>query len=239
MSRATLFSCSSKTLMTTASNPHDRTARRDTGERPGLKEYAVNPRPDERSSIGMAARLDPTTRTKVDALAARFHQPRAAVLCHIMHWGLSREQTGPLDQGVSQGPVHHLYGYVESELHARVQQAAAAVGVKTASWLRSMVHQIAITDVPPSWREEPSGERSHDSHDYDTRFMLRVDEPSREQLQHRVDHFDVTKAEIIRHLIAQATPEDFPQSWQLKAAERRTQQSVPFDKRHRHGMLAL
>ena len=138
----------------------------------------MNPRPDERSSIRMAARLDPTTRTKVDALAARFHQPRAAVLCHIMHWGLIREQTGPLDQGVSQGPVGHLYFYVGSQLHARMQQAAAAVGVKNASWLRHMVRQITIADVPPSWREEPSGER-------------------------------------------------------------RTQQSVPFDKRHRHGMLAL
>jgi len=43
------------------------------------------------TSIRMDARLDSATRTKVDALAARFHRPRAAVLCHIMQWGLSRE----------------------------------------------------------------------------------------------------------------------------------------------------
>jgi predicted transcriptional regulator len=172
----------------------------------------------------MDARLDSATRTKVDALAQRFHRPRAAVLRHIMQWGLLSEHTGTLDQRDAQGPVCHLYCYVESELHARVQQAATAAGVKMAPWLRHMVHQITITDVPASWQEETSGERSHDSRDYDTRFMLRLDEPSREQLQHLVERFDVSKAEIIRQLIAQANDEDFPPSWQMRAAERRAQQ---------------
>ncbi|HEX9870074.1 MAG TPA: hypothetical protein VGC99_16065 [Candidatus Tectomicrobia bacterium] len=190
----------------------------------------MNPPPDHtvsapRASIRMDARLDSATRTKVDEFAARFHRPRAAVLCHIMQWGLSREQTGSLDQGASQGQVRHLYGYVESELHARVQQAASAAGVNMAPWLRSMVRQITITDVPASWQEEPSGERSHDSRDYDTRFMLWLDEPSCEQLQHLVVHFDVSKAKVIRQLIIQATPEDFPKSWHMRAAERRVQQA--------------
>jgi hypothetical protein len=43
----------------------------------------------------MDARLDATTRAKLNDLATRFYQPRAAVLCHIMQWGLSREQIGP------------------------------------------------------------------------------------------------------------------------------------------------
>jgi hypothetical protein len=47
----------------------------------------------------MDARLDATARAKVDVLTTRLHQPRAAVLCHIMYWGLSREPTGSLDQG--------------------------------------------------------------------------------------------------------------------------------------------
>jgi hypothetical protein len=69
----------------------------------------VNPPPDHtlsapRASIRMDARLDSATRTKVDDLAARFHRPRAAVLRHIMHWGLRREPTGPLDEVVSHGP---------------------------------------------------------------------------------------------------------------------------------------
>jgi hypothetical protein len=163
-------------------------------------------------SIRMDARLDSMTRDKVDDFATRFHRPRAAVLCHIMQWGLMSEHTGTLDQRNAQGPVRHLSCYVESELHARVQQAAAAAGVNTASWLRHMVRQITVSDFPASWREEQSGGRSHDSRDYDTRFMLRLDEPARKQLQHLVDHFAVTKAEIIRHLIAHSTDEDFPTS---------------------------
>jgi predicted DNA-binding protein len=38
----------------------------------------------------MDARLDPTMRQKVDDLAHHFGRRRAAVLCHIMEWGLSR-----------------------------------------------------------------------------------------------------------------------------------------------------
>src|SRR5215475_3432975 len=94
---------------------------------------------DSGTSIRTDARLDATTRQKVDDLPRHFHQPRAAVLCHIMEWGLSREQTGPLDQGESDGPVCHLYLYVASDLHTRVEQAATASGVKIARWLRYMV----------------------------------------------------------------------------------------------------
>jgi hypothetical protein len=60
-------------------------------------------------------------------------------------------------------------------------------------WLRHMVRQITVSDFPASWQEAQSEPRSHDSRDYDTRFMLRLDELSREQLQHLVDHFAVSK----------------------------------------------
>jgi hypothetical protein len=42
------------------------------------------------SSIRLDARLEATSRSTVDDLAQRFHQPRAAVVCHIMPWDLSR-----------------------------------------------------------------------------------------------------------------------------------------------------
>jgi hypothetical protein len=73
---------------------------------------------EPRSSIRMDARLDAVTLAKVDDFAQRFHQPRAAVLCHIMQWGLSRGPTEMLDGGASEGPVRHLYCYVDTELHA-------------------------------------------------------------------------------------------------------------------------
>jgi hypothetical protein len=160
----------------------------------------------------------------VDDLATRFHQPRAAVLSYIMHWGLSRGQTSPLDQGDAQGPVCHLYLYVESALHQQVLNAAAAAGMKPPPWLRHMVRQITLTDFPASWQEARAEERSHDSRTYDTRFMLRLDEPTRDKLDDLSTHFDSSAAEIIRQLVAQAEPEDFPSSWQMRAVERHARQ---------------
>src|SRR5262245_20114586 len=172
----------------------------------------------------MDARLDQRTRQKVDDFAARFHQPRAAVLCHIIHWGVSREPIEPLDQGNLQGPVLHLSLYVASDLHEQVQKAATFSDVKTATWLRHMVRQITIADFPASWQETTPTQRSHDSHTYTARFMLRLDEPTREKLEELSTHFSKPASEIIRHLIAQAEPEDFPHSWHMRSAERRAQQ---------------
>jgi predicted transcriptional regulator len=172
----------------------------------------------------MDARMDAATRDKVDELAQRFHRPRAAVLCHIMHWGLSREPTGSPDQGESHGPVPHLYLYVASDLHARVEKAATAAGMNIAPWLRHMVRQMTVADFPASWQEARSEQRSHDSRTYGTRFMLRLNDTSQSKLQQLVKQLGASKAEIIRQLIAQAESEDFPPSWQMRVAERRAQQ---------------
>jgi hypothetical protein len=125
-----------------------------------------------------------------------------------------------LDSGGAEGPVRHLYLCVDTTLHARVERAAMAAGVKMAPWLRAMVRQITLTDFPASWQEATSEERSHDSRIYDTRFMLRLDKTAQAKLQQLISHFGVSKANIIRRLIMQATDEDFPASWQMRAAER-------------------
>jgi hypothetical protein len=130
---------------------------------------------EPRASIRLDARLDATTRQKGDDLARPFHQPRAAVLSHIMHWGLSRGQTGRLDRDDSQGFVRHLSCAVASALYQQVQQAAAAVGVKTAPWLRQMIRQVTPEEFPASWHEGQAAERCHESRRYGTRFMLRLE----------------------------------------------------------------
>jgi hypothetical protein len=168
----------------------------------------------------MDARLDQTTRQKVDDLARRFHQPRAAVVCNIMQWGLSREPPGPLTHGASPGQVRHLYLYVPSELYEHVEKAATAAGVQAAPWLRHMVRRVTIEDLPALWQEATPTERSHDSRTYTERFMLRLDATSSLKLQELVDRFDVPKAAIIRHLLSQTEPDDFPKSWHMRAAER-------------------
>jgi hypothetical protein len=175
----------------------------------------------------MDARLDQMTRAKMDALAARFHQPRAAVLCHIMQWGMNHGRTGLIDDDGSHSPVRHLHLHVASELYERVEKAATAAGVNIAPWLRHMVRRISITDFPVSWQEEASDERSHDSREYDRRFMLRLNKVSSRQLQGLIDYFQVSKAAVIRQLIVQATPEDFPQSWQMRAGSRARRSTSP------------
>ena len=172
----------------------------------------------------MEARLDQTTRQKVDDLAKHFHTPRAAVLCHIMHWGISREPTEPIEQGECQGVARHLSLYVPSDLHEQVEKTAIAAGVKAAPWLRHMVRQVSVTDFPASWQEATPRERAHDSPTYTARFMLRLDKPSQTKLEQFIKEFDASKAAIIRHLLAQATPEDFPKSWQMGVSERRPRQ---------------
>jgi hypothetical protein len=87
-----------------------------------------------------------------------------------------------------------------------------------------MVRQISITDFPASWQEMTPSERSHDSRTYTARFMLRLDDLSETKLQRLVTQVGTSKADLIRHLIAQATPEDFPKSCQMKVHERRTHQ---------------
>jgi hypothetical protein len=187
------------------------------------------PPPDDKpaepcKSLRMDARLDQTTRQKVDELTARFHWSRAAVLCQIMQWGLSREQTEPVDQGASQGTVRHLHLYVSSDLREQVKKAAAAAWLNTAPWLRHMVRRVAIEDFPASWQEATPRERSHDSRMYLKRFMLRLDEPSQTTLEHLIKALGASKAEIIRHLITHATPEEFQESWHKRAAECRARQ---------------
>jgi predicted transcriptional regulator len=183
--------------------------------------------------IRMDARLDAATRQKVDDLAQHFHRPRAAVLCQIMRWGLSREQPIPLDQAKSPARMRHLSLYVPSKLHEHVQKAAVAAGVKTAPWLRHMIRQIGITDFPASWQEATPRERSHDSRILGTRFMQRLDGPTRDKLDDLSILFDQSAAEIVRQLIAQVEPEDFPPSWQIRAAERPARQARPRGRRPR------
>jgi predicted HicB family RNase H-like nuclease len=178
-------------------------------------------------SIRLDARLDAVTRQKVDDLARRFRQPRAAVLSHIMWWGLSRAPAGALDGGASHSPVRHLSLYVPVELHARAQNAAAAAGVHLAPWLRHIVQHIGMADFPARWYEGQAEGRSHESRRYGRRFMLRLDEPTRATLDALAPHFETSGAEIIRQLLAQATPEVFPAYSQLRAVEPRYHQRRP------------
>jgi hypothetical protein len=135
-----------------------------------------------------------------------------------MQWGLHHSEGWTIDRSPI-GAVPPVPVLLEPELLHQVQDAAVARGVTMAAWLREGVRQVAANDFPASGRAgEPAG-RSHDSRYYGQRFMLRLDETTTSQLQHLVEHFERPRAEIIRQLTAQATPEDFPESWRLAVAE--------------------
>jgi predicted HicB family RNase H-like nuclease len=101
---------------------------------------------------------------------------------------------------------HIISVYVASELHQQVQQAAAALGVKTGPWLRQMICQVTPEDFSASWHEGQVEERSHDSRRYGKRFMLRLDDPTWATLETLSTHFERSAAEIVRQLLARATP---------------------------------
>jgi hypothetical protein len=83
--------------------------------------------------------------------------------------------------------MHSRYFYVPSELDERIEKTATAAGANIAPWLRHMVHQMTMADVPASWQEARSEKRSHDSRTYATRLMLRLDDPSQTKLQQLVE----------------------------------------------------
>jgi hypothetical protein len=105
---------------------------------------------------------------------------------------------------------------------------APMVSIAAESALRTRLADgasVIIADIPASWQEARAETRSHDSHRYGTRFMLRLDEPSQTKLQQLVNRFGVSQAPVIRQLIVLATPEAFPQCWHTRAAERSGQPS--------------
>jgi predicted DNA-binding protein len=113
---------------------------------------------------------------------------------------------------------------------------AEAAGADVAPRLRHMLRAITAGDFPASWhtgdapRRGTTGGRSHDSRAYGQRFMLRLDAPTRGTLENLSKHFNKSSAEIIRQLVAQATPEAFPTSWRLAAAAHRLQDAGPADR---------
>jgi hypothetical protein len=74
------------------------------------------------------------------------------------------------------GTVHTAGMLLEPELLQQVQEAAAAHGATVAAWVRHAMREVTIEDFPASWQAGRIEVRSHDSHTYGQRFMLRLDE---------------------------------------------------------------
>jgi predicted transcriptional regulator len=176
-----------------------------------------------RYSARWQARLDGETSTKLADLASTLGRKRSAILRYVLQWGLTHTTGWTIDRAlvVVVPPVPVL---LEPELLEQVQEAAAAHGVSMAAWLRYAMRQVTINDFPESWRAGETGLRSHESDYYDRKFGLRLDEVISRQLGVLTQAFHRPAAELIRQLIAQVKPEDFPQSWHLAVGEHQQEQ---------------
>jgi predicted DNA-binding protein len=183
--------------------------------------------PPIRYSARYEARLDVETHAKLKALAATFHRKRSAILRCLMQWGLTQTRSWTIDTAAPV-TVHPLSLLLEPHLLQHVQEAASARGATVAAWVRQVMREVRSDDFPASWRTGVVVGRSHDSHTYGQRFMLRLDETTAQKLQALVAQFGTSQAAIIRQLITQAKPEEFPESWRLAVKERSLQRrSVP------------
>jgi predicted transcriptional regulator len=166
------------------------------------------------------ARLDAETSAKLEELARTFHRKRAAVLRFVMEWGLTHATGWTLDPSIPDRP-HLVHMLVDLELLQQVQDAADAHSVSVAAWLRHAMRLVIPENFPAGWRVGDIATRSDDARYYGQRFMLRLDQGTSTKLATLTQTFHRSAAEVIRQLIAQASPEVFPPSWQKVVEERR------------------
>jgi predicted transcriptional regulator len=181
-----------------------------------------HPSQPPRSSVRRQARLDGDTHARLEELARTFQRKRAVILRYVMQWGLAHTHGWTLDRSIPT-TAHPVTMLAEPRLLQQVQDAADAHGASVAAWERHAMRQVTLEDFPPSWRAGETAPRSHDSGHYGKRFMLRFDDETSIKLATLTQTFHRSAAEVIRQLVAQATPEAFPQSWHLAAEERRPQ----------------
>src|SRR5262249_52679400 len=178
--------------------------------------------------------LDQATQTKLTRFVTAFRRRQSAVLRQVLEWGLDHGQGWMLDRDGPSGRAGRVFLRLEPEHRERVEALATAAGGDISAWLRHAVQQVTVADFPASWQATSAEQtraptRSHDSRQYGTRFMLRLDDASLAKLDAFTQVFLTSRADVIRQLIMQATPKVFPKSWHLAAQERRQRQAREAD----------
>jgi predicted transcriptional regulator len=181
------------------------------------------PQPRQRRyRVRQQACLDAETHAKLEALATALHRKRAAILRYVMQWALAQTTAWTVDPSMPDRP-HLVHMLVEPDLLHQVQEAAERHTVTVAAWLRQAMRQVTLEEFPDSWRAGEGGSRSHESGYYDQKLQFRLDAGTQQKLEMLMQTFDRSAAEVIRQLMAQARPEDFPPSWQLAVEPHRPQ----------------
>lgn len=185
---------------------------------------------EPRYHASLEVHLDAETHKKLTRFVTAFRRSQSEVIRQVLPWGLTHGQSWQVDRGRRPAP-HHIVVRLEPELRQQVEEAATTAGGDISSWLRHALRQVTVADFPASWQAGKADTRgtirgrSHDSRYYGKRFMLRLDDPTWQRLDGLARHFDRSIAEVIRQLVMQATPQQFPQSWQLAVKERQQQRA--------------
>jgi hypothetical protein len=172
----------------------------------------LEPQPRQRrDSVRHQARLDWETHSTLEARGD-------SAVRHAV--GITHTQGWTIDPTIPDRP-HLVHMLVAPELLQHVQAAAGAYGASVAAWLRQAMRQVSLEDFPPRWRAEETAIRSHESSYFHRKFGLGLDEMTSRKLEALTQTFNRSAAEIIRQLMAQARPEDFPRSWHVSVGEPR------------------
>jgi hypothetical protein len=140
--------------------------------------------------------------------------------------GLAHTDRWRIDESIPDRP-HLVHLLVDPELLQQVQDAADAHGASVAVWLRQAMRQMTLEDFPASWRAGDMTSRSHASGYDDRTCGLRLDEVTSRTLETLTQTFDRSATEMIHQVMAQATPEDVPQSWHMAVIEPQRQEARP------------
>jgi hypothetical protein len=180
--------------------------------------------------------LDQATQTTITRFVTAFRRRQSVVLRHVLDWGLSHGQGWTIDRGRPPGRAQRVSLRLEPERRERVEAAATTAGGDISAWLCYAMQRVTVADFPASWQaasaeQQRAPQRSQDSRQYGTRFMLRLDDASLGKLDAFTVFFVTSRAAVIRQRIIEATPKMFPQSWHMAAAERQQQQARQADTR--------
>jgi predicted transcriptional regulator len=171
----------------------------------------------QRYTARLKVHLDQATQTKITRSVTALRRSRSAVLRQVLEWGLRHGQGWKIDRSRPPGRAQRTSLRLEPERRERVEEVATTTGGDISAWLRHAVHLVTAADFPASWQTASAEQgrapkRERDSRTYHERFMLRLDDASRGKLDEFTRFFVTSRADVIRQLITQATPETFPQS---------------------------
>jgi len=166
-----------------------------------------------RDTARLTRRLDAAAQATREILPPAVGRLPTPVFRQVMDGGLRHGIEWRVNHRRVSDPVHTIVVHLEPKVRPRVHAAARAAGSEASAWVCHMLQQVTLEDLPAHWQTGEGDPHAHDSCHDEKRDMMRLDRLTRQKLDEWSEHVGTSIAEIIRHLVNQATPEDFPETW--------------------------